>query len=78
MKEVAKKAQMIRLQREEHCNRQGDTEEYNAKQGNLERECIKLEKNQLKIERQKKNGMKDANKQFNYLIKGPNIQILRK
>ncbi|WP_336973971.1 hypothetical protein [Bacillus thuringiensis] len=48
MKEVAKKAQMIRLQKEEHCNRQGDTEEYNAKQGNLERKCIKLDKKSVK------------------------------
>ncbi|ANE89432.1 MULTISPECIES: hypothetical protein [Bacillus] len=48
MKEVAKKAQMIRLQREEHCNRQGVTKEYNAEQENLERKCIKLDKKSVK------------------------------
>lgn len=60
---------MIPLEGEEYCNLQADAEQYNAEKCNIERECIKLEKNQLKIERQKKNGMKDANKQFNYLIK---------
>lgn len=78
MKVITKKAQMIRSEGGEYCNRQADADQYNVEKCNIESECIKLEKNQLKIERQKKNGMKDANKQFNYLIKGPNIQILRK
>ncbi|MGA4467009.1 hypothetical protein ACPA2L_31345 [Bacillus bombysepticus] len=42
MKEVAKKAQMICLQGEGHCNRQADTEQYNAEK------CIKLDKKSVK------------------------------
>ncbi|AFU17695.1 hypothetical protein MC28_F251 (plasmid) [Bacillus thuringiensis MC28] len=48
MKAVAKKAQMIRLEGEEYCNRQADSEQYNAEKCNIERECVKLDKKSVK------------------------------
>lgn len=82
MRAVAKKVQILRLQ-EQNYMCQADAEEYCIKQCKIDKKCIKLDKNTVKKrtqkeKQQKKSGMKDVNKQYNYLIKGWNIQLLQK
>lgn len=48
MKVITKKAQMIRSEGGEYCNRQADADQYNVEKCNIESECINLEKKSVK------------------------------
>jgi hypothetical protein len=48
MKVITKKAQMIRSEGGEYCNRQADADQYNVEKCNIESECIKLKKKSVK------------------------------
>ncbi|MDA2491622.1 MULTISPECIES: hypothetical protein [Bacillus cereus group] len=76
MKVITKKAQMIRSEGGEYCNRQADADQYNAEKCNIESECIKLDKKPVKnrtTEEKWDERCKQAVQLFNQGIEYPDI-----